>query len=346
MTCKYLNLIAARLPRVFIVAGTALSLVFGGLGCERKAKNQNAAPGERIYRIAFASFGPDIAADKAIDGYLEGLKSEGFKEGRNLEVIRKHAAGDISMLPQMMQSLDADGLDLIVPMTTPGVAAACAKLRDTPSVFVYTYDPISAGAGKDFEHHLPKMTGVASFPSIDKTMKVLRELVPGVKTVGTVYNASEANSIRAVAEARKILEASGIKLEEATISTTADITLATQSLLARNPQAIWLTGDNTVLQAIDGVLGPAGRAKIPVVLNDPEFVDRGAVAAVGIGWTESGRAAGRMAARVLRGENPALMPIVNIAEPVVLINRKQAALLGIAIPSSLETSPAAPGTGK
>lgn len=346
MTCKYLSSFAIRMPRTLIVAGTALSLVLGGLGCERKAKNQEAAPGQRIYKIAFASFGPDIAADKAIDGYLEGLASEGFKEGRNLEVIRKHAAGDISMLPQMMQSLDADGLDLIVPMSTPGVAAACGKVKDTPCVFVYTYDPISAGAGKDFEHHLPKMTGVASFPSIEKTMKVLRELVPGIKTVGTVYNASEANSIRAVSEARKILEASGIKLEEVTISTTADITMATQSLLARNPQAIWLTGDNTVLQALDGVLAPAGRAKIPVVLNDPEFIDRGAVAAVGIGWMESGRAAGRMAARVLRGENPAGIPIVNLAEPVVVVNHKQAALIGITIPASLKKSEAAPGPGK
>ena len=345
MSCGYLNLPAARLTRAFIVAGTVLSLVLCGLGCERKAK-QNTASGQRVYKIAFASFGPDIAADKAIEGCLEGLGSEGFTEGRNLEVIRKHSAGDISMLPQMMQSLDADGLDLIVPMTTPGVAAACAKVKDTPAVFVYTYDPISAGAGKDFEHHLPNMTGVASFPSIDKTMKVLRELVPGVKTVGTVYNASEANSIRAVAEARKILEASGIRLEEATISTTADITMATQSLLVRNPQAIWLTGDNTVLQALDGVLAPAGRAKVPVVLNDPEFTDRGAIAAVGIGWTESGRVAGRMAARVLRGESPAGIPIVNIAEPVVLINRKQTTQLGIAIPSSLEATPVPTGTEK
>ncbi len=346
MTSKYWNMYLVRLARTFILGGTALSLVLGGFGCGRKAEKQEVAPGQRVYRIAFASFGPDIAADKAIDGYLEGLSSEGIKEGKNLEVIRKHAAGDISMLPQMMQSLDADGLDLIVPMTTPGVAAACGKLKETPAVFVYTYDPISAGAGKDFEHHLPKMTGVASFPSIEKTMKVLRELVPGVKSVGTVYNASEANSIRAVGEARKLLEPAGIKLEEVTISSTADITLATQSLLARNPQAIWLTGDNTVLQALDGVLGPAGRAKIPVVLNDPEFIDRGAVAAVGIGWTASGKMAGRMAARVLRGENPAGIPIVNIAEPVVVVNRKQAELIGLAIPASLDKPSAAPDSVK
>ncbi len=335
MTNKYWILIT-RLPQTLLLLGTALSLALGGLGCERKEKSQGAATGQRVYRIAFASFGPDIAADKAINGYLEGLSSEGFTVGQNLEVTRSHAAGEIAMLPQLMQALDAKGLDLIVPMTTPGVAAACGKVKNTPSVFVYTYDPISAGAGKDFEHHLPTMTGVASFPSIEKTMAVLRELVPGIKTVGTVYNSSEANSIRAVREARQILEPLGIRLEEVTISSTADIMLATQALLAREPQVIWVTGDNTVLQGVDAVLGPAGRARIPVVINDPEFVDRGALAAVGIGWTASGRVAGRMAANVLRGKSPADIPIVNVAEPVVLINRKMASQLGIAIPPSME----------
>ncbi len=341
---EYSILTPSRIAQSAAVAVTALALLLG-LGCGRKEKSEGAAPGQRVYQVAFAYFGPDIAADKAIDGYLEGLGSEGFKVGTNLEVTRSHTAGEIAMLPQMMQALDAKGLDLIVPMTTPGVAAACAKVKSTPAVFVYTYDPLSAGAGKDFEHHLPNMTGVASFPSIEKTMSVVRELVPGIKTVGTVYNASEANSIRAVREARQILEPLGIKLEEVTISTTADIMLSTQALLARNPQAIWLTGDNTVLQSIDGVLGPASRAKIPVVLNDPEFIDRGAVAAVGIGWMESGRTAGKMAARVLRGESPSAIPIMNVAEPVIAINHKQAAQIGISIPSSLETPPA-PASGK
>ncbi|MEI7435952.1 MAG: ABC transporter substrate-binding protein [bacterium] len=321
-----------------LAIGVAVMLVIGASGCGRKSAAVKNG-GERVYRVAFASFGPDEAADKAIEGYIDGLRAEGFVAGRNLEVIQRHAAGEIATLPLLMQALENDGVDLIVPMTTPGVAAACAKIKRTPIVFVYTYDPIAAGAGTDFNHHLPNVTGVASFPPISKTMAAIRELVPGLKTLGAIYNASEANSVRAVREARQILDPAGIHLEEVTISSTADVMLATQALLARQAEAIWVTGDNTVLQAIEGVLGPANRAKIPVVMNDTEFVDRGAVAAVGIGWVDSGRVAGRMAARVLRGENPADIPIVNIAETVIVVNRKQAALIGITIPPSLETKP-------
>ncbi|MEI8241763.1 MAG: ABC transporter substrate-binding protein [bacterium] len=319
-----------------LAAGSALMMALGVAGCGQKAESPGKAGGERVYRIAFASFGPDEAADIAIKGYLEGLRDEGFVTGRNLEVIQRHAGGEIASLPLLMQSLEGEGLDLIVPMTSPGVAAACSRVKRTPVVFVYTYDPIAAGAGKDFDHHLPNITGVASFPAIGKTMAAVRELVPNLKTLGTVYNASEVNSVRAVREARQVLEPAGIKLEEVTISTTADVLLSTQALLSRRVEAIWVTGDNTVLQALEGVLGPASRARIPVVLNDTEFVDRGAVAAIGISWTESGRVAGRMAARVLRGESPADIPIVNVAETKILVNRKQAALIGVTLPPSMD----------
>lgn len=305
-------------------------------GC---AKKEEAKPkGPKVYRVAFASFGPDSAADNAIAGYLDGLKSEGIVEGRNLEILKKHAAGDIATLPTMMQSLDGEGLDLIVPMTTPGVAAAASKLKQTAAVFVYTYDPLAAGAGKSLTDHLPNMTGVASFPSMKDTVRVIRALVPGIKSLGTIYNASEANSVRAVKEVKAELDAAGIKLEAVTVATTADTTMATQAILERKVDAIWITGDNTLLQGIEGVLGPAGRAKVPVVMNDPEYIDRGAVAAVGIGWPASGLAAGKMAARVLRGESPAGIPIENIANARVVLNKKQAAKIGLAIPASLKAT--------
>jgi putative ABC transport system substrate-binding protein len=286
-------------------------------------------------RIAFASFGPDEAADNAIKGYLDGLREAGFEEGRNLEVTRSHASGDLAQLPQLMQLLDSRGYDLLVPMTTPGLAAAFGAVRSTRMVFVYTYDPLGAGAGTSFEAHRPDATGVASFPPIEETMAVILQLLPGTRTVGTIYNASEANSVKAVAAARRALSDKGVQLEEVTVGGTGEVALGAQALLARHPDVVWVTGDNTVLQALEGVIKPAHSARVPLILNDPEFVGRGALAAVGIGWHESGAAAGRMAARVLRGENPATMPIVSVAQRRVAFNPEVGRVLGIACPPEL-----------
>ncbi len=275
---------------------------------------------EKKYRIAFAYFGPDIAVDNTIDGYLDGLRSEGFIDGKNLNVIKKHAGGEIANIIPMLQSLDNDGLDLIAPMTTPVLSGACAALKKTKAVFVHTYDPIGAGAGKNMVEHLANITGVSSFPPISETLKLILETFPKTKTIGTVYNPAEANSVRAMAEARQYLKPLNIKLEEITAASTSEVLLAAQALVSRGVQAIWCTGDNTAVQAIDGVIKTVKTAKIPLFLNDIELVEKGAFAGVGIEWRQTGVAAGKMAARALRGENLLTIPFANIAEKKVVFN--------------------------
>lgn len=324
------------------IRSVAFGLTVGLIAASCSREAATAAGGGKMYRIAFASFGPDAAADNAMKGYLDGLRAAGFEEGKNLKVTKSHAFGEIGQLPTMMQSLETQGLDLIVPMTTPGLAAAFGAVRRTPMVFVYTYDPLGAGAGKTFEDHLPNATGVASFPPVEGTMDVILTLVPQAKKIGTIYNASEANSVKAVKAARAALEAKGVSLEEITVAGTADVLLGTQALLARRPDAVWVTGDNTVLQALEGVIRPTAAAKVPLILNDPEFVERGALAAVGIGWHESGLAAGAMAARVLHGESPAGIPIVSVARRKVVLNRGVASSLGIVFPRALEEEAGTP----
>ncbi|OGV72185.1 MAG: hypothetical protein A3K19_32905 [Lentisphaerae bacterium RIFOXYB12_FULL_65_16] len=305
-------------------------------GCGKGTPSAVPTPvGERVYRVGFGYFGPDEACENAIAGFLDGLKEEGIEQGRNLEVVRRHAAGEIGQLPQMMQALEAQGLDLIVPMTTPGLAAAVGAVKQTPMVFVYTYDPIGAGAGKTFDDHLPNITGVASFPPIEATMDVILQLFPNAKKIGTLYNASEANSVKAVGMARGILAAKGLTLDEVTIAGTGEVFLGAQALVARSPDVVWVTGDNTVVQALDGVIKPVIDGKLPLVLNDPEFVSRGALLGVGIGWHPSGLAAGKMAARVLRGESPAGIPFVALAKRRIVLNQDVAQKLGVVFPPAI-----------
>jgi putative ABC transport system substrate-binding protein len=90
-----------------------VALLVAGVGCKRESPPAPTT-GDKVSRIAFASFGPDVAADNAIQGYLDGLRAEGFEQGRNLEVLKSHASGDLAQLPQLMRALDARGLDLIV----------------------------------------------------------------------------------------------------------------------------------------------------------------------------------------------------------------------------------------
>jgi ABC-type uncharacterized transport system substrate-binding protein len=292
-------------------------------------------PPGRTFKIGLVYFAPEPGGDLCMKGIFEGLRDLGFEEGRNLEVHRSHAQGEIANIPALLQNYDNQDLDLILTMTTPCLTSACNTVRNKPVVFTYVYDPIAAGAGKTRVDHVPHVTGVGSFPPVPETIDVIAQIVPGVKSVGTLYNSSEANSRKVVSVARELFTKRGIKLEEVTVTGTSDVLQAAQVLATRNIQALWITGDNTALQAFDAIAKVSLDRRIPLVNNDPEFMDRGAVACVGLGWYPPGKAAAGLAARVLLGQKPQALPIEEVAAKQLTLNHAVARKLGVKFPPNL-----------
>ncbi len=291
--------------------------------------------GKPVSKLGLIYFAPEAGADSCMEGLFAGLKEKGFVEGDNLEVRRAHAQGEIANIPMLMQNYDNQDVDAIVTLTTPCLTAACGTVRHKPVVFTYVYDPIAAGAGKSATDHLAHVTGVGSFPPVEQTVDTIQQLVPGVRSVGTLYNSSEANSRKVVEVARGIFKERGIKLEEVTVTGTGELYQAAQVLAQRNIQAMWITGDNTALQGFAGIAKVAADSRLPLIINDPEFVEQGALAAVGIGWREAGHAASDLVARVLRGEDPANIPFEEVAVKKVVLNHDLARKLGITFPEAL-----------
>jgi ABC-type uncharacterized transport system substrate-binding protein len=292
-------------------------------------------PPGRTFKIGLVYFAPEPGGDLCMKGIFDGLRELGFEEGKNLEVKRSHAQGEIANIPSLLQDYDNQDLDLILTMTTPCLTSACNMVRKKPVVFTYVYDPIAAGAGKTRAEHVPHVTGVGSFPPVPDTIDVIAQLVPGVKSVGTLYNSSEANSRKVVSVARELFTKHGIKLEEVTVTGTSDVAQAAQVLASRKIQALWITGDNTALQAFDAIAKVSLDRRIPLINNDPEFMDRGAVACVGLGWYPPGKAAAALAARVLLGQKPQTLPIEEVAVKQVTLNHAVASKLGVKFPPSL-----------
>ncbi|WP_173586128.1 ABC transporter substrate-binding protein, partial [Methylogaea oryzae] len=199
-----------------------------------------------------------------------------------------------------------------------------------PVVFTYVFDPLAAGAGSSFADHLPNVTGIGSFPPVEDMLALTQKALPGLTSVGTLYNPSEANSVKVVGVLREQCVKAGIKLEEVPISTTADVVQASQALVARRVGAILAIGDNTLYQAIDAVAKVAKDAAIPLIMDQPEFLDHDALMVVGVDFKESGLAAAEPLARVLTGAKPADMPFRNVSKKSVLLNEASAKRLGIA----------------
>lgn len=303
---------------------------------ERKAAVEAPkAPPGRKFRIGIVYLGPEPGVDVCLKGLFDGLRGLGFVEGQNLEVKRGHANGEISQLPALLQSFDTQKLDLIVTMTTPVLTAACNTVRNTPVVFMYVFDPVAAGAGKSFTDHNPNVTGIGSFPPIAECLEVMHDLIPGLQSVGTLYNSSEANSRRVVEVARGLFKKDGVSLQEVTVTSSNDVMEACRSLVSRKVQAFWSPGDNTVIQAFSAVARVSQENRIPLFTSDIDFVNQGAVAGVGISFYSSGKAAASPAARVMLGADPGSIPFENVAVKEVVLNGPVAAKLGIHIPPAL-----------
>ncbi len=292
----------------------------------------------REYKIGLVYFGPDPGVDAGIQGLLDGLARLGFIAGKNLQVRKAHAQGEIANIPQIIRNYDNSGLDLIVPLTTPCLTAALSGASHTPVVFTVVYDPIAAGAGASYEKHHANVTGVGSFPPVEETMATVQRVVPGIKVLGTLYNPSEANSVKVVEMAREVTKALGIRLEELSIANSNEAHQAAQVLVTRGAQAFWITGDNTALQAFTAIAKVAQDHRLPLINNDIDFLPQGALVSVGVGFYEAGLAAAEPAARVLGGRSPGEIPMANVVVVKRGLNFAAARQIGYSFPAQMVDS--------
>ena len=289
----------------------------------------------RVFKVGIVYFAPEPGVELCMQGLADGFRDAGFVEGKNLEVRKVHAQGEIANIPALLQNYDSQDLDLIIPMTTPCLTAAVGLVRNTPVVSTYVYDPLAAGVGESFTSHHPNVTGIGSFPPLTETVDIIQQLLPGIKTVGTLYNSSEANSRKVVSVARDIFTQRGIRLEEVTVINSSEVFQAAQALVARHAQALWISGDNTAIQGFDAIVKVADDARLPLITNDVEPVAKASLAVVGIGFYQPGYAAAQLAAQVLSGTSPKDLPFQNVATKTVSLNPDVARKLGVTIPDSL-----------
>ncbi|HWI57944.1 MAG TPA: ABC transporter substrate binding protein, partial [Bacillota bacterium] len=192
------------------------------------------------------------------------------------------------------------------------------------------------------------VTGIGSFPPVADALRVLKLTFPGLKRLGTLYNNAEANSVKVVSVLRELCQKEGIELIETTANNTSEVVPAAQSLVARRAEAVYLPGDNTAYQAFDGLVSQLTAGRVPLIIDSPEYGQRGALAVVGVGYYQSGYAAAEPLARVLAGEKPANIPLRNVTEEQVIFYRDVARKFGITFPPAvlaMQTAPSQAGSG-
>jgi putative tryptophan/tyrosine transport system substrate-binding protein len=296
-----------------------------------RARAEAGATG-KIVKAAIVYFSRDVGTDMCIQGLIDGLKASGFDEGKNLEIRRADAQGEMINIPAILQNYDSSDVDLIMTITTPCLGGACSKVKHKPVVFTCVTDPIAAGAGKSRTDHLPFVTGVGSFPPVSRSLDMMQKLIPGLRAVGTMYNPAEANSVKEISVAREVFKSRGIRLEEIAIAGSNEVLQSVQILAGRDIQAVWAPGDNTVIEGYEGAVKGAKDARLPLITDECSELPRGGLACLGISIRSASMAAGKLAGRVLLGADPKDLPLEEVAIEELAISRSGAEQLGLNIP--------------
>jgi putative ABC transport system substrate-binding protein len=344
MTSSFAKSLSAGAKK--LAMGFALIIAFSAIlllsdlahrnGSAASSANTNSpATVDRNFKAVIVALAPGVTTDLCADGMIEGLRQRGIIAGKNLEVRRVDAQGEMIHVPAILQNYDNSDVDVIMTISTPCLSAACNTVKNKPVVFTCVSDPIAAGAGSAPTQHLPFVTGVGSFPQVEHHLDLMLKLVPGLRGVGTLYNPAEANSVREISVAREVYQRRGIRLEEVALAGSSELLQAVQILAARDIQVLWVPADNTCIEGYEGAVKGARDAHLPLFADICATLKRGGLACLGFSPRDSGVAAGNLAGRVLRGEKTKDLPLEEVMVEEKLISRASAKRLKIAIPAEL-----------
>ena len=158
--------------------------------------------------------------------------------------------------------------------------------------------------------------------------------MPNVKNVGFVYNPGEVNSTVVLRTLKEKLAPLGINIVEAPASKSTDITQAANSLVGK-VDVFYTSTDNMVANAYEAIYQVAKDSKIPLIASNTEAVERGAVAALGVNYTDLGKESGKIIARILKGEKPADIPVYISENLDLYVSKKHAAEQGVTLPQAV-----------
>lgn len=289
-------------------------------------------------KIAVANFGDHPQLNAVVDGFKEELAAQGYKDGTDVVFTVDHVNFDATLVPQMLTKIEAEKPSLILTVTTPVSQMAKNALAKTgiPLVFSAVTDPVAAGLTPSWDAGDANMTGASDMQDIDATLTFARKLLPNAKNLGIPYNPGEANDVALVNIMKEKAPAQGFAVVEVGVDNVNDIPQRVSSL-AGKADVIYVPGSNLIQPAIASVASAALAAKIPIVNTDEGPVKQGVVpASFAMSYAKVGHNAGKIAARILKGEKPAaIAPSKPTYEDhAATISKKASAAIGMAIPDS------------
>ncbi len=277
-------------------------------------------------KVGVVQFVEHTALDRAREGFIEGLKDEGFE----VEEVFKNASGDISLTNQIPKSLESEKVDLIYAIATPAAQGAKNAVKDIPIIFNAVTDPVSANLVDSNEKPGKNVTGVSDYISPKSQLETFLKVFPEIKSIGTIYSTSEANSESQVKELEAICKEMNLEFKAVGVNNINDVSQAMTSLV-KDIDGFFSITDNMISSSVAVVAKKLEENKIPSFAAEQGPVEGGILMTDGIDYEKLGREAAVMAKEIMEGKSPADVPVYFETETKMSVNKKVAEALGLNI---------------
>jgi putative ABC transport system substrate-binding protein len=298
-----------------------------------------AQQGDRMRRIGVLGFGDpnDPAANLPFSAFTQALAGLGWTEGRNVRMEFRWSGGDTNRIRALARELVGLQPDIIVTGGTPATAAVQRETRTIPIVFLGGADPVATGIVARLDRPGGNITGFANYEAslAGKWLELLSEIAPGLKRAAIMFNPDSPVPPTYMPSLETAARSLKVALITAPVHSDVDIETAIAAL-GREPGGglVVLSGITTVARRAPIILA-AAQNNVPTVSTLSEFVREGGLLSYAPDPVDNFRRAATYADRILRGEKPGDLPVQLPTKFEMVVNRKTATALGLAIPPSI-----------
>jgi len=292
--------------------------------------------------VAIANFGEHPALRAGIDGFRAELRREGLVEGRDVAYDDQHINFDRTLIPQLLTNAQSKRPALILAVTTPVAQSSIRVVTDKsiPIVFMSVVDPVVAQIVPSWQAGSATHTGATLYPDYNPSLAFVKQLLPSARRIGVPFNPGEDNDKTNMAEMRTAAAKAGLEVVEVGIDSPNDIAQRLQSLKDK-VDVLFIIQSNLLQTSLPVIAATAQRMGVPAINTlDTPVRNHSFLAAHAMSYERMGAAAGKIAARILRGEKPSAIAPWRPGPPdyATVISRKQAEQWKVAVPASLAAS--------
>ena len=295
---------------------------------------------ERVRRVVFlhslAENDPEVQG--RIAAFWEGLEALGWTENRNIQITHRFSGGDFAQMQAYTAELVSSAPDLIVASSSPVLAVLKQATHTIPIVFAVVNDPVGQGFIASLARPGGNITGFTfvDFPMIGKWLEMLQEIAPGVRRVALVFNPQTAPYYPLFLRELEGNASLSVELSATPVREAAEIEAAVTTF-AREPGGGLIVAPDPFINTQRGlVMTLAERHRLPAIYGFRQYVTEGALMSYGPDTLDIYRRSASYVDRILKGENPADLPVQAPTKFVLVINLKVAKALGLTVPLTLQ----------